>query len=138
MGSQPELLCVGHDPVLNRTRRLLFEPFFAVRVAGNLRDAVTLLSEHRFQLVLLCYSLDTDGCRALVDFVQLLEHRPRVLALEYGGPRCHLAPPDEEFRPSGPASLLHKAAAMAGIQIPENPPAGPAHPPPPKLLKPVE
>ena len=115
----PEILCVGNDPVLNRTRRLMFQPYLEVRLAGNLPDAATLLTEHRFKLVLLCYSIAAEDARALVDFIHRLESRPRILALEYEGPRLFLTHPDEEFRPAGPASLLRKVAAMAGIELPE-------------------
>lgn len=115
MGRKPEMLCVGLDPLLNRTRRLVLEKCFEVELAENLPQAFALLEAKRFDLVLLCYSLTDEDCRAAVQFIHRLPARPRILALAQGRERLLLKDNDEEFVMSGPAALLEKAASMANL-----------------------
>lgn len=109
------LLCMGHDPLLNRTRKLIFEKCFDVTLASALEEAVSLLAEQRFDLVLLCYSLTDEECRWAVECIHGFPHPPRILVLTQGGDRLLLGPHDERFASTGPADLLQKAASMAGI-----------------------
>jgi hypothetical protein len=118
-GRKPELLCVGRDAVLNRTRRLVLERCFAVELAHSLPEAQAKLTGRRFDLVLLCYSLTDDECRRAVEFIHRLAAAPRILALAESRRRLSLEGPDEEYFPDGPADLLAKAAAMAGIPAAE-------------------
>jgi hypothetical protein len=114
MSEKPEILCVGHDLVLNRTRRMILERCFAVMLAQSLSEATALLTGRRFALVLLCHSLMDDDCRSIVDFIHNLQSPVRILVL--GEERqLLLAAQDEEFASGGPAELLQKTAAMAGI-----------------------
>lgn len=117
MRRKPEMLCVGLDPLLNGTRRLVLERCFTVDLADSVQDAFELLKTRPFDLVLLCYSLPDDECRAAVEFIRHVRggraSRPRILALVEGRQRLKLTGSDEEFVPSGPAELLAKAAAMA-------------------------
>jgi hypothetical protein len=115
MSGKPELLCVGHDAVLNRTRRLILEKCFAVKVAHSVPEAIAQLSGQRFGLVLLCYSLTEEECRAIVEFVHGLPSPMRILTMADGRDRLLLGPQDDEFLSGGPAELLRKAASMAGI-----------------------
>jgi CheY-like chemotaxis protein len=115
MIGKPELLCVGHDPILNRTRRLILERCFEVKVAHGLTEAVALLSGQRFDLVLLCYTLTDEECRAAVEFIHSLSSPMKILALAHARDGLLLGTEDEEFVSGGPAELLNKAAAMAGI-----------------------
>jgi hypothetical protein len=115
MSGKPELLCVGHDSILNRTRRLILERCFDVKVAHGLTEAIAFLSGQRFDLVLLCYTLTDEECAAAVEFVHSLSTPAKILALAQGRDRLLLSPQDEEFVSGGPAELLKKAAAMAGI-----------------------
>ncbi len=109
------MLCVGLDPLLNRTRRLVLEKCFEVELAECIPEAFTLLEAKSFALVLLCYSLTDDDCRAVLEFVYRLPARPRILALAQGRERLLLKGEDEEFVMSGPAALLAKAASMANL-----------------------
>ena len=129
MAAKPKVLCLGYDPVLNRTRRLILQRSFDVTLAKSLPEAVPLLWERRFDLVLLCHSLTDGDCRAVLALMDTLPHRPKVLALTSGRDRSSLAPPDEEFAPAGPAELLQKAAAMTGIALTL---IGDGEPPPPQ------
>lgn len=115
--AKPAILCLGSDVVLNRTRRLIFEPWFEVTVAEELSAAAALLSERRFTLVLLCYSLGEDECRAMVELVHRVSSETKILALAEGRERLELRAQDEIHLSSGPAELLSKAASMAGVPV---------------------
>jgi hypothetical protein len=115
MNGKPELLCAGHDPVLNRTRRLILEKCFQVKVAHSVPEARDFLSGQRFDLVLLCYSLTDDEIRATVQLIHSLPSPPKILALAEGRDRLPLGTGDEQFVSGGPAELVKKAAAMVGI-----------------------
>ena len=115
MAGKPELLCIGHDPVLNRTRRLILEKCFEVTLAHTVAEAIALLSSQRFDLVLLCYSLTDEECRKMVEFIHSLPSPAKILALAEGRERLLLSAQDEEFVSGGPAELLQKAVSMAGI-----------------------
>ncbi len=115
MKGNPELLCVSQDAVLNRTRRLILEKCFDVKLAQNEAEAIAFLAGHRFALVLLCYSLTDEECRAIADKVHSLSSATRILLLGEGQERLRLGPRDEEFSSGGPADLVRKAASMAGV-----------------------
>ena len=117
MGAKPLLLCLGHDAALNRTRRLVLQRVFTVKVADNLQEAISLLTSERFDLVLLCYSLSERDTRAMIDLIHGVSRQTKVLVLANGREGLRLMPPDEEFLLSGPAELLQKAASMAGIRL---------------------
>jgi hypothetical protein len=120
MSGKPEMLRVGYDAVLNRTRRLILRRCFEVDLAQSVAEAKLLLSGRQFVLVLLCYSLTDEECCAMVEFVHGLPSAPKILAL--GQERdwiLSLGARDEEFQPRGPAELVMKAAAMAGMALEE-------------------
>ncbi len=115
MSEKPELLCVGRDTMLNRTRRLILRRCFEVKVALTPAEAVAMLTGQRFDLVLLCYSLSEEECRGIIVAVHGLPSPPKILLLAEGEGRLLLGPQDEEFTSGGPADLLRRAAAMAGV-----------------------
>jgi len=115
MNAKPNLLCVSRDAVLNRTRRLILERCFEVKLAHTEAEAVALLSGQSFDLVLLCYSLSDGECRGIVEMVHSLPTPMRILLLAEGRDRVLLGPRDEVFAAGGPAELLRQAASMAGV-----------------------
>lgn len=119
MAARPKILSLASDPVLNRTRRLILQRFFEVRLAAGLEEAASLLREQSFDLLVLCYSVDTDEARVLVELIRSLGLETKILALEPGTPRFRLPRPHDECFPNGPAELLRKVARMTGIDIPE-------------------
>jgi CheY-like chemotaxis protein len=114
MSRKPELLCVGRDVMLNRTRQLIFEKCFQVKLAHTEAEAMALLPEQQFDLVLLCYSLHDEDSRRIVEAVHSLPSPPKILSMAEGHEGL-LGPNDEEFLSGGPADLLKRAAAMAGL-----------------------
>jgi CheY-like chemotaxis protein len=115
--ARPKILCLGSDVLLNRTRLLVLQRCFAVTLASNATQAVTLLSEQQFDLVLLCYSLGDDNCRAIIEMLRAQPMRTPILALAYVQKRFDLTKPDEEFFSAGPVDLVQKVAAMTGIPL---------------------
>lgn len=115
MSAKPVILCVGSDVMLNRTRCLILEKCFEVSVAHSAEEAIAVLSRYACHLVLLCYSLTDEECRAAIEFIHRLPSPPRILALSQGRDWLPLGPRDEAFSSGGPAELLKKAVAMAGI-----------------------
>jgi len=137
MADKPAILSISDDPTLNRTRRMLLEKYADVSLAATLPEAATLLSSCRFDLVLLCYSLTMQECRAIVSLAHGLLPPPKVLALAQSDQRLFLTAPDQEFLPGNPADLLRKIASMTGLEI-QIPPAAPPQPPPPGKSSAVE
>lgn len=119
MPARPEVLCFGADPVLNRTRRLILQTHFDVCVACTLAETASWLQERRFRVVVLCQTLELEDGRTALELVHTLNPDARVLALEEGNPRFFLHVPHQEVRLDGPADLLRKVAAMAGVRLPE-------------------
>jgi hypothetical protein len=115
MTGKPQLLCIGRDVLLNRTRRLILERCFEVRLAHTEAEAMALLVSQRFAVVLLCYSLPEDECRRMAEAAHSLPSPPRILSMADFGERLLLGPRDEEFLTGGPGDLLRTAAAMAGM-----------------------
>lgn len=115
---KPEILLLGYNPVLNRARRILLEPWFAVTMATSLAGALALISGKRFDLVLLDESIAEADCRAILEAVlELLPIRTKILALCRDPGRLGLAAPHEEFVSASVDDILHKAAAMTGIRV---------------------
>lgn len=119
MSGKPEILCVGHDLMLNRTRRMILERLFEVKIAGEVPEAISLLLERRFALVLLCYSLSEEECRAMVEFVHSLPGKTKILALAEARERLIPGPQDHELLSGGPAELLGKVASIVGVALDE-------------------
>lgn len=125
MAAKPAILSIADDPVLNRTRRMILEKYADVSLARSLPEAATLLSARCFDLVLLCYSLSMQDCRAIVSLAHGLVPPPKVLALAQSDQRLFLSAPDQEFSPVSPADLLRQIALMTGIEIEVPPVAQP-------------
>jgi len=119
MPDRSEVLCFGADPVLNRTRRLILQSACDVCVASTLAEAASWMQERRFCVILLCHTLSLDDARSALELAHTLNPEARILALEEGHPRLFLRAPHQEVRLEGPADLLRKVAAIAGLRLPE-------------------
>jgi ActR/RegA family two-component response regulator len=129
---KPCLLCVGHDGMLNRTRRLILQKTFDVILVEDLGDAAAILKQQRCALVLLCYSLTDEECRAMVQLIHGLAPETRILALGPARERLPLGARDGLFQSSGPADLVHQIATMMGTAretvLPASAPRQPGRP----------
>lgn len=120
MPVKPRVLCLGADPALNRTRRLLLQPSFEVAVATAFADAAAILGRasrdrQPFHLVLVCYTTITEEAEALVALLEASFPETKILALDHGLPRLRLTPPHLECRPDGPADLVRRIREMTGV-----------------------
>lgn len=119
MSGKPEILCVGHDAMLNGTRRMILRRRFEVKIASGVPEAISLLLEQRFALVLLCYSLRDEEYQAMVEFVHSLPGKTKILALAEARERLIPGPDDHELLSGGPAELLGKVASIVGLALDE-------------------
>ena len=65
MNSHARVLVVSRDEMLLRTREMILGAFFVVRGAGRFSEARTLLTNNRFDLIVICHSLTEDECERL-------------------------------------------------------------------------
>jgi DNA-binding NtrC family response regulator len=113
MTAQARILVVGRDSMLLRTRQWILQEHFHVEIAGNETAVATLLLKENFDLVILCHSLKTEECRAIVELVRARASRAKILALDSGGVQCGASLPDDRLDyAEGPNALLSKAVEM--------------------------
>lgn len=114
----PQVLVVSRDAMLLQTRQLILGAFFEVQCAGRIREIEALISRHRFDLLILCYTLSESECRQVMDLATEQKRRPRILILTpAGSPPIEAAPADAMMSEAGPYYLLKKSAEMLGIDI---------------------
>jgi CheY-like chemotaxis protein len=118
MTVKPETLVYGCNPVQNRARQLLLQPYFAVTIATSIPGALALISGKRFDLILLDESIAETDCLTILEAVhELLPIQTKVLSLCREPGRFRLTAPHEELGAVSPADILQKAAAMTGIRL---------------------
>lgn len=113
-----QVLVASRDEMLLQTRQLILGAFFEVRGAGRMREAEELISRHRFDLIVLCYTLAESECRQVLDLIADQKPRPRILILTAVGSRR--AEPEFEqatMTEAGPYYLLKKSAELLGVDI---------------------
>jgi DNA-binding NtrC family response regulator len=118
MNSHARVLVVSRDEMLLRTREMILGAFFAVRGAGRFSEARTLLTNHRFDLVVVCHSLTNDECERLAMIAH--EQNPRCLILAMTATsRAGMKPwADKQLGvDAGPYGLLKKCAEMVGFVL---------------------
>jgi DNA-binding response OmpR family regulator len=114
----PQVLLVSRDAMLLQTRQLILGAFFSAKTAGRVREAEEMIGKEMFDLIILCYTLTESDCRRVIDRVEGLKRRPRILILTPAG-----SPPDDPvagdavMTEAGPYYLLKKSAQMLGVDI---------------------
>jgi hypothetical protein len=118
MKSNAQILIVGRDETLLRTRQLILGTYFQVETAGRISHAAGILSERRFDLVVLCYSLSEDECQQVAGMTEKQEPRPLILELSMlGRPCAGIGAHEELSSEDGPYALVEKAAEMLGVEL---------------------
>lgn len=118
MKSNAQILIVGRDETLLRTRQLILGTYFQVETAGRISHAAGILLERRFDLVVLCYSLSEDECQQVAGMTGKQEPRPLILELSMHGRACAGIGAHEELSSEdGPYALVEKAAEMLGVEL---------------------
>jgi|SRR5947209_6990087 len=114
----PQVLVVSRDAMLLQTRQLILGAFFDVQCAGRIREIETLMLRHRYDLVILCYTLTESECQRVIELTAQQKQPPQILILTPAGS----APPDPGsvdamMTEAGPYYLLKKSAGMLGVDI---------------------
>ncbi len=118
MKSNAQVLIVGHDEMLLRTRQLILGTYFQVETAGRVSHAAGLLADRRFDLLVLCYSLTDEECRQVVQVALSHPPQPKILEMSMLGRPCAAVGIHEELNSEdGPYALLQKAADMIGFEL---------------------
>lgn len=118
MNSHARVLVVSRDDMLLRSREMILGAFFAVRGAGRFIEASTLLTNNRFDLIVLCHSLTPDECERLAALAR--DRAPRCQVLAMGATSRGIVKPwaDKQLGvDAGPYGLLKKCAEMLGFAL---------------------
>jgi len=114
----PLVLVVSRDATLLQTRQLILGAFFRVQGAGRAREAEEMISTHRFDLIILCYTLAEQDSRSIIELAAEQKPRPRVLLLTPTGIQSTgPAPGHAVMSEAGPFYLLKKTAELLGVDI---------------------
>jgi len=118
MNSHARVLVVSRDEMLLRTREMILGAFFAVRGAGRFSEARVLLTNNRFDLIILCHSLTQEECERLALIAHEQDHRPLILAMSASS-RGNIKPwADKQLGvDAGPYGLVKKCAEMLGFVL---------------------
>ena len=114
----PQVLVVSRDAMLLQTRQLILGAFFDVQCAGRIREVEALMLRHRYDLVILCYTLTESECQRVIEVTAEQKQRPQILILTpAGSPPPEPGPVDASMIEAGPYYLLKKSADMLGVDI---------------------
>jgi hypothetical protein len=80
----PHIILYGHDEMLHFTRRRLLELLgITVSTASSTFDLTSLLTVHRPQLIIVCYSVRSEECDQVVALAHFAEPEIKVALLSY-------------------------------------------------------
>jgi hypothetical protein len=118
MKSEAQVLLIGKDEMLLRTRQLILGTFFQVEAAGRVSHAAGILADRHFDLVVLCYSLTQDECQKVIELIEKKNPSPQILTL-CNATRLGIADVNrqEMNADGGPYALVKKCAAMLGVEL---------------------
>ena len=81
MHDHSQILVVSRDQSLLQTRRLILGTYFQVEAAGRISEAGRMLSEHEFDIIVLCDTLSEEECRQIADLVRDQNPQPTLFSL---------------------------------------------------------
>ena len=81
MNDHSRILLVSRDQLLLQTRKLILGAFFEVETAARLSEAGYVLSQHDFDLIVLCDTLSNADCEQIADMVHDRKPKPTLLSL---------------------------------------------------------
>lgn len=115
MNSHARVLVVSRDEMLLRSREMILGAFFAVQGAGRFSEAKALMKSGRFDLVVLCHSLNCDECEGLARLAREQTPRPLILAMSASSQAAMKSWADQQLGvDTGPYGLVKKCAGMLG------------------------
>lgn len=114
----PQVLVVSRDAMLLQTRQLILGAFFRTQGAARVREAESLISMYRFDLIVLCYTLDEADRQHITELAMEQKRPPRILVLTPAGtPPAESGAGDLLMVESGPYYLLKRSAQLLGVDI---------------------
>lgn len=118
MKSEAGVLIVGKDEMLLQTRKLILGGYFHVETAGRVSHAISLATEHRFDLIVLCYSLTDEEGGKVIGVARQQKPRPLILTMSALG-RAVVSSEESSALMSedGPLALVKKCAEMLGVEL---------------------
>jgi DNA-binding NarL/FixJ family response regulator len=119
MQGQRRILLVSRDLMVLQTRKLMLGAYFEVHAAARAVEATMLLSEQRFDLIVLCYTLTDEDCQKILAAAQLQCPDVKILMLTVTGYAAAHPKMDSCYLPSeqGPFVLVKKSAELLGFEF---------------------
>jgi DNA-binding NtrC family response regulator len=116
MGRDKHLLLVSSDVRVLQTRKLMLGAYFNVYPAVRVGEAIRLMAERRFDLIILCYSVNVGDCSKILAEAQKLSQPARVMMIS---PHAHasraIANAIHVSLDDGPIGLLKRSAEALGF-----------------------
>ena len=119
MSRPKRILLVSRDLVVLQTRKLMLGAYFDVNAAGRVVEAETLLGEHNFDLIVLCYTLSQDDCNRIMESAQHRRSEAKILVLTAAGYASRQVDIHRYFLAAedGPFTLVKKSAELLGFEF---------------------
>lgn len=119
MVDQKRVLLVSRDLMVLQTRKLMLGAYFDVSAAGRTVEARKLLSEQRFDLIVLCYTLTDDDRQRIFEAVRQNSPEAKLLTLTVTGYPAKRPDKDSYCLPAelGPFLLVKKSAELLGFEF---------------------
>lgn len=121
MRSDAHILLVGRDEMVLNTRKLILGTYFQVDVAGRVSHAAQMITDRKFDLIVLCSSLSAGECERVAEVARTQKPRPKTLTMsEMGRHPCGDGTGDDMVEEVGPLVLARKVAVMLGLEMKAN------------------
>lgn len=118
MHTHSQILVVSRDRMLLQTRRLILGTYFEVEGAGRVSEAGSILSEHEFDIIVLCDTLSPAECTQIANMVREQTPHPTLLSLLGPGNKNANIPIGRKLPcGSGPLQLLKECAELLGCDL---------------------
>jgi hypothetical protein len=121
MNKRPQVLTVGRDEILSRSRKMTLGTFFDAQCAARISEARALIVATRFDLIVLCHTLRFDESQSLASLAHIQNPGTLVLAMRQSS--------SEDANPwadrtldgkAGPVDLVRKCAEMLAFPLKSN------------------
>lgn len=118
MSENSRILVVSRDRMLLQTRSLLLGTYFNVATAGRMSEAGSILSQHDFDLIVLCDTLSDWECERIAEMVNDQEPKPTLLSLVGNRPENQDRPVGRKLAlTGGPLQLMRECANALGVDL---------------------
>ena len=119
MDSRKRILLVSRDRMVLQTRKLMLGAYFDVSAACRISEAEIFLTEHKFDLIVFCYTLNDYDCQAILHAAREHSQDAKILMLTVPGYRASDLPMDSCLLPAeeGPVILVKKSAELLGFEF---------------------